>query len=55
MAAIRLIDQLPQHALRTLDAIHLAIARGIGAGTIATADHIMAEAAELFAMDVIMF
>jgi len=55
MAAIRLIDQLPQHALRTLDAMHLAIARSISADTIATADHIMAEAAESLAMDVIMF
>jgi len=55
MAAIRLIDQLPQHALRTLDAMHLAIARGIGADTIATADYIMAEAAESLAMNAIMF
>lgn len=55
MAAIRLIDQLPQHALRTLDAMHLAIARSIGAGTMATADHIMAKAAESLAMDVMMF
>jgi len=55
VAAIRLIDQLPQHALRTLDAMHLAIARSIGAGTIATADHTMAEAAKSIAMDVVMF
>jgi len=55
MAAIGLIDQLPQHALRTLDAMHLAVARGIGADAIATADNIMAEAAESLAMDVIMF
>jgi len=55
MAAIRLIDQLPQHALRTLDTMHLAIARGIGAGTIATADHIMSEAAKSMAMDVVIF
>jgi len=55
MAAIRLIDQLPQHALRTLDAMHLAIARNIGADTIATADHIMAKAAKSLVMDVVMF
>jgi predicted nucleic acid-binding protein len=55
MAAILLIDQLPQHALRTLDAMHLAIARSIGVEAIATADNIMAAAATSLEMKVISF
>jgi len=55
MTAIRLIDQLPQHVLRTLDAMHLAVARSIGADAMVTADSIMAEAAKSLAMDVVMF
>lgn len=52
-AAIGLMEQLPQHALRTLDAMHLAIARSIGAQAIATSDHVMAAAS--LAMEVIQF
>ena len=40
-----LIDTLPNHPLRTLDALHLAAARAIGADSFATADKIQAEAA----------
>ena len=40
-----LIDALPNHPLRTLDALHLAAARGIGADSFATADKTQAEAA----------
>jgi len=54
-AAIGLMEQLPQHALRTLDAMHLAIARSIGAQTIATSDHVMASAAASLEMEVIQF
>ncbi len=54
-AAIGLMEQLPQHALRTLDAMHLAIARSIGAQAIATSDHVMASAAALLEMRVIQF
>jgi len=45
-AAIRLIETLPGHPLRTLDALHLAIARRAGIEIVATADRVMAEAAE---------
>ncbi len=54
-AAIGLMEQLPQHALRTLDALHLAIARSIGAQSIATSDHVMLSAAASLEMDVIPF
>jgi len=54
-AAIGLMEQLPQHALRTLDAMHLAIARSIGAQAIATSDHVMASAAASLEMRVIQF
>ncbi len=55
MAAIELINQLSQHALRTLDAMHLAIARSIGAQAIATSDHVMASAAESLQLKIIQF
>jgi len=55
LAAIELINQLPQHALRTLDAMHLAIARSIEADAIATADHVMASAAESLQLKIIAF
>ncbi|HED13436.1 MAG TPA: PIN domain-containing protein [Gammaproteobacteria bacterium] len=54
-AAIGLMEQLPQHPLRTLDAMHLAIARSIGVQTIATSDHVMASAATSLEMEVIQF
>jgi len=54
-AAIKLINQLPQHALRTLDAMHLAIARSIGAEAIATSDHVMISAAESLHLKIIQF
>ena len=44
-AARRLIDRLSGHALRTLDALHLAIALDAAAETLATADAVMAQAA----------
>ena len=45
LAARRLIERLEPLALRTLDAIHLAIALQIGAAEMATADRVMAAAA----------
>ena len=45
-AAVRLIETLPGHPLRTLDALHLAITRAAGIEIVATADRVMAEAAE---------
>lgn len=40
-----LIDTLPNHPLHTLDALHLAAARAIGADSFATADKTQADAA----------
>jgi len=54
-AAIGLMEQLPQHALRTLDAMHLAIARDIGCQAIATSDHVMAAAVGALEMKTIQF
>ena len=44
-SASNLISILPSHNLRTLDAIHLAIAQHYGFDTIATADKMFAQAA----------
>jgi uncharacterized protein len=41
-----MIEALPTVALRTLDALHLSIAHDISATTLATADKIMAQAAQ---------
>lgn len=54
-AAISLIDRLPDIALRTLDAIHLSVARGLGVSTLATADRIMGYAGEALGLEVIRF
>lgn len=53
--AVRLVDQLREHALRTLDALHLASARSARAEGLATADRAMATAAEALGMDVERF
>ena len=53
--ASRLIELLPEHPLRTLDALHLAIARRAGASGIATADRVMAAAAAALGLDVVDF
>jgi uncharacterized protein len=50
-----LIDRLPRHPLRTLDAIHLAAARRTGATHLATGDHIMAAAAKSLGFTPILF
>lgn len=44
--ATNLISRYPQHPLRTLDALHLAIVARAGIATLATADTVMAETAE---------
>ncbi len=44
-SASALLAALSGHALRTLDALHLAVARAIGAEELATADRVMASAA----------
>ena len=53
--ALVLLDCLDAHALRTLDALHLAIASAIGAETLATADRITAHAATEIGLSVAMF
>jgi predicted nucleic acid-binding protein len=54
-AAIDLLLRLPEHPLRTLDALHLAIARSLQADTIATADRVLGEAARSLRFKVEMF
>jgi uncharacterized protein len=54
-AALALIERLHAHPLRTLDAIHLAIAQAIGSEILATADRVMAHAAETMGFQVAMF
>lgn len=53
--AVRLVDRLREHALRTLDALHLASAQAAGAKELATADRAMAAAAEALGMDIERF
>lgn len=53
--AIDVLDRLADHPLRTLDALHLAIALDLGAKVIATADRIMAGAAAALGFDVKRF
>jgi uncharacterized protein len=55
LTAYDLVDQLSGHSLRTLDALHLAIARNVGAGIVATADFGMARAAEALGFTVVTF
>jgi uncharacterized protein len=53
--AFDMISRLRDPTLRALDALHLAIARGIGAKTLATADRRMADAAQALGMEVVTF
>jgi predicted nucleic acid-binding protein len=50
-----LLSQLEYLPLRTLDAFHLAIAQSLAVGVVATADGVMARAAEALGMTVVMF
>ena len=54
-AAVHLLTILPKQALRTLDALHLALAQEIQAATIATADRVMADAAVAMKFEVVRF
>lgn len=54
-SAANLIAILPEHALRTLDALHLAIAQHHGIEHIATADHVFAKAAMALEFEVDLF
>ncbi|MES9856242.1 MAG: type II toxin-antitoxin system VapC family toxin [Sedimenticola sp.] len=50
-----MIEALPSIALRTLDAIHLSIAHEVAVRVLATADKVMAQAAEQLELEVIWF
>ncbi len=54
-AAAGLIATLPRHPLRILDALHLAVARDAAAELIATADAVMAGAAEELSLEAVRF
>jgi predicted nucleic acid-binding protein len=55
LAADDLIARLKSHPLRTLDALHLAIARALGVEKVATADRIMAAAVVALGIEVVRF
>ena len=50
-----MIESLPSVPLRTLDALHLTIARDIPVEIIATADNVMSQAARLLNFEVVLF
>jgi predicted nucleic acid-binding protein len=50
-----LLERLAGQSLRTLDALHLAIAHGVGTSLLATADRKMARAAEALGMATVTF
>jgi len=51
LAAESLLGSLPEIPLRTLDAMHLGIMQAAGVTTLATADRVMAQAAEALGME----
>ncbi len=53
--ALRLMDELAELPLRTLDALHLATASVLGSGVIATADDVMRRAAHQLQLEVAYF
>jgi len=53
--ATNLIARYPEHPLRTLDALHLTVAADLGLSILATADGVMAAAAESMGMQVVRF
>jgi predicted nucleic acid-binding protein len=54
-AAVHLLNRLSRLPLATLDALHLALVREVGLETLATADRVMAQAAEGLGLKVIHF
>jgi len=50
-----LIARYPEHPIRTLDALHLAVVGHAGIATLATADAVMAEAATAMGFGVVRF
>lgn len=55
LGAANLISLLADLPLRTLDAMHLAIAKEIGADTLATSDKIMGRAAQAMGFSLVEF
>ncbi len=55
IVALGLIEQLGRYPLRTLDALHLAIAQGIHCRRLATADKTMADAGKAAGLSVARF
>lgn len=55
LAALALIERLESVPLRTLDALHLALARQLAVPRLATADRTMAEAASELDLDITRF
>jgi len=55
LAAVELLSRLREHPLRALDALHLAIAQECEARLIATADRVLANAAEALGFQVARF
>ena len=55
IAAVGLIERLGRYPLRTLDALHLAIAQGIHCRQLATADKIMADAGKAAGLGIARF
>ena len=55
IAALGLLARLGKYPLRTLDALHLAIAQGIHCQQMATADKIMADAGKAAGLRVVRF
>ncbi len=53
--ALEIMEQLPEVGLRSLDALHLAIARDHGSTTIATADALLSNAAQQLGMEIEIF
>jgi predicted nucleic acid-binding protein len=53
--AALMIESLPGIALRTLDALHMSVAHEIAIKTLATADKVMAQAAQQLEMEVVWF
>lgn len=55
IGALNLLTLLASHSLRTLDTIHLSIARHLGTDRLATADGVLGDAARALRMEVIRF
>ena len=55
VVAHELVGQLSDHSLRTLDALHLAIAQSAGVNVLATADRAMARTAEAIGIRTVTF